>query len=88
MSVDNGKVLIYINMCSIFPNDQNIANEGWFFFLRAKYKLYSIFWLTQDIVTKMKNTAHIRKLWEILIYETSIWKMTEIRIYYLSMCLS
>ena len=40
MSVDNLKVLIYINMCYILPNDRQIANEGWLFALRYHYKLY------------------------------------------------
>ena len=31
ISVDHLKVLIYINMCCILPNDLKIANEGWFF---------------------------------------------------------
>ena len=42
MSVDNLKVLIYINMCYILPNDQQIANEGWFFASISQYKLYGI----------------------------------------------
>ena len=88
MSVDNPKVLIYINMCCILPNDLKIANEGWFFASRSQYKLYGVLWLTQNIVTKMKNTAHIQQFWEMLMYGTSVWKMTTIRIYYLSMCLS
>ena len=87
MSVDNFKVLIYVNMCSILPNDIQISNEEWFFASRSQYKLYGIFWLTQNIVTEMKKTAHIRKLWKNLINETSIWQMTKIRIYYISMCL-
>ena len=62
MSVDNLKVLIYINMCFIFPNDRLIANEGWFFASVSRYKLYVILWLPQTIVTEMKKTAHIQKL--------------------------
>ena len=42
MSVDNLKVLIYINMCCVLPNDQQIANEGWFFALISQYKLNGI----------------------------------------------
>ena len=42
MSVDNPKVLIYINMCCILPNDLKIANEGWFFASRSQYKLYGV----------------------------------------------
>ena len=85
MSVDNLKVLIYTNMCCILPNDWQIANEMWFFDSIYQYKLYGILWLTQNIVTEMKKTAHIQKLWEMLIYETSIWQMKKIRIYYLIM---
>ena len=81
MSVDNLKMLVYINMCCILPNDQQISNEVWFFALMYQYKLYSILWLTQNIVTEMRNTAHIRKLWEMLIYETSIWQIKKIGIY-------
>ena len=88
ISVDNLKVLININMCCILPNNQQIENEGWLFDLRSQYKPLCILWLTQNIVTEMKNTAQIRKLGEMLIYETSIWKITNIYIYYLSMCLS
>ena len=88
MSVDNLKVLIYINIFCILPNDQQLANEGCLFALIYQYKLYGLFWLPQNIVTEMKNTAYILKLWEMLIYETSIWKMTKIRIYNLSICLS
>ena len=82
------KLFIYINMCFILPTNQQIANEGWFFDLIYQYKLYVILWLPQNIVTEMKKTAHIQKLWEMFIYETSIWQMTKIGIYYLSMCLS
>ena len=59
MSVDNLKLLIYINMCCILPNDWKISNEGWFFALISQYKLYGILWLTQNIVTEMKKTAQI-----------------------------
>ena len=61
MSVDNLKVLIYINMCCILPNDGKISNKGWFFALRYQYKLYGILLLPQNILTEMKKTAHIRK---------------------------
>ena len=88
MSVDNLKVLIYIKLCCILPNYRQIANEGWFFASRYQYKLYVILWMPQNIVTEMKKTAHIQKLWEMLIYETSIWQMTKMGIYYISMCLS
>ena len=87
MSTDNLKVLIYINICFILPNDQQIANKEWLFALISQYKLYCILWLPQNIVTEMKKTAHIRKFWEMLIYESSIWQMKKIRMYYLSMCL-
>ena len=43
MSVDKLKVFIYINMCCVLPNDQKIANEGWFFASISQYKLYGIF---------------------------------------------
>ena len=62
MSVDNLKLLIYVKMCCILPNDRQIANEGWFFALIYQYKLYGILLLPQNIVTEMKKTAHIRKL--------------------------
>ena len=42
MSVDNLKVLIYIKMFRILPNDQQIANEGWFFSSRSEYTFYGI----------------------------------------------
>ena len=72
MSVDNLKMLIYINMCCILPDYQQMGNEVWFFDSISQYKNYGILWLPQNIVTEMKKTAHIRKLWEMLIYETSI----------------
>ena len=42
MSVDNLKVLIYMNMCCILPNDRQISNEGWLFDSISQYKLYGI----------------------------------------------
>ena len=42
MSVHNLKVLIYIKMCCILPNDRKIANEGWFFASISQYKIYGI----------------------------------------------
>ena len=88
MSVVNLKVFIYINMCCILPDDQKIANEGWFFALIYQNKIYVILWLPQNIVTEIKKTAHIQKWWEILIDENSIWQITKMRKYYLSVCLS
>ena len=75
-------------MCCILTNDQQISNEGWLFASIYQYKLYGIFWLPQNIATEMKNTAHIQKLFEMLICETSMWQNIKIRIYYLSICLS
>ena len=60
-SVDNLKVLIYMNICCILPNYQQIANGGWFYDSTFQYKLYGIIWPTQNIETEMKNTANIRK---------------------------
>ena len=87
MNVYNLKVVNIHKKCCILPNDLQIANEGWFFASVSQYKLYGILWLTQNIVTEMKNKAHIQKLWEMLIYETLIRQMRKTRIYYLSMCL-
>ena len=44
----------------ILLNDRQIANEGWFFAAIYQYKLYVILLLPQNIVTEMKNTAHIQ----------------------------
>ena len=72
MNVDNLKVLIYINMCWILPTEQQIADKRWFFASRSQYKLHGILWLPRNIATEIKKTAHIQKLWELLIYEPSI----------------
>ena len=88
MSVVNPKVFIYINMCCILPNEKQIVNEGWYFSLISQYTLYGILWLPQNIVTEMKNTAHIQLFWEIVMCETSISQIMKIGIYYLSICLS
>ena len=61
-SVDNLKVLIYINIYCILPNNRQISNEGWFFSSRSQHKIYGILLLPQNIVTEMKKTAHIQKL--------------------------
>ena len=42
MSLDNLRVLIYINMCCILPNDLQIENEGYLFSLIFQYRLYGI----------------------------------------------
>ena len=81
MSVVELGLLIDINMCFILPDDRNIANEGWFCRSKSQYKRYLILWLPQNIVTENKKAAHIRNIWSKLIEDTSIWKMTKMRIY-------
>ena len=49
-------------MCCILPNYRHIANEGYLFASISQYKLYGILLLPQNIVTEMKNIAHIQKI--------------------------
>ena len=42
MSVVNFKVLIYINMCCILPDERQISNEGWSFAFIYQNKRYGI----------------------------------------------
>ena len=42
MSVFNLKVLIYISMCCILPDDRQIENEGWFSVSISQNKRYGI----------------------------------------------
>ena len=48
MSVIELGLLIGIIMCFFLPDDQQIANEGWFYRLKSK-KNYGILWLPQKI---------------------------------------
>ena len=75
MSVDNLKVFIHINMCYILPNDRQISNEGWSFDSINQYKVYGIgiFWLPQNIVTKMKILENCEECWNMKL-KSDKWK--------------
>ena len=49
MSVVKLGFLIDINMCYFLPDDQQIANEGWFWISKSKNGIYEILWLPQKL---------------------------------------
>ena len=61
MSVVELGLLIDIGMYFFLPDDQKIANEGWFCRSKYKYKRCGIILLPQNIVTENRQTPHIRK---------------------------
>ena len=52
MSVFELWLLIDINMYLLLPDDQQIANEGWFCLSKSKNEFYGILWTHKNIVTE------------------------------------
>ena len=77
ISVVEPVLLIDIKMYLILPDNQQIANEGWFCRNKYQYKRCGILWLPQNIMTENKKSSQIWYLWEILIEDTSIWQNDE-----------
>ena len=57
MSIVELGLLVDIGMFFFLPDDQQIANEGWFFRSKSKNRGYGILWLPQKCDIKYKEST-------------------------------